>query len=56
MDDKIHTIQISKEEMYLALHGREVKCITTQDNGIMLFSMQDLKNGVVYLMDEIRVK
>lgn len=44
---------MSKEEMWKALNGKTVKCITVGNEGVQLFAVQDIDNNKIYLLDQI---
>lgn len=42
---------LTKEQMWKALNGKTVKCITVENEGIQLSAVQDIENNKIYLLD-----
>jgi hypothetical protein len=47
---------MTKQEMYLVLSGKNVKCIYTEGEGVGIFAVQDIQDNKVYLLDNIKTK
>lgn len=54
--EDIKNAVMTKQEMYMALSDKNVKCIYTEDEGIGLFAVQAIEDNKVYILDNIKTE